>query len=149
MISQFFILNARGDTLITKDYRGDLTKQVPERLYREIQTADQEKEPIFSADGITFAWTTRGSLTLALTTRFNMSPSLLMEVLIQIVKTVQDLCGVLNEKALRRNFILVYEILDEMLDFGYPQLMKTSDVRPRIFALGNSLHLQLQKFEKI
>lgn len=28
----------------------------------------------------------------------------------------------------RKNFVLIYEVLDEMLDFGYPQIMKTSEV---------------------
>jgi AP-4 complex subunit mu-1 len=30
----------------------------------------------------------------------------------------QDYCGVLSEDALRKNFILVYELLDEMIDYG-------------------------------
>tara|TARA_B110000503_G_C6885486_1_gene304521 strand:- start:381 stop:500 length:120 start_codon:yes stop_codon:yes gene_type:complete len=38
---------------------------------------------------------------------------------------VKDFCGVINEESVRKNFILVYEILEEMLDFGYPQLMQT------------------------
>jgi len=31
---------------------------------------------------------------------------------------VQDYCGVLTEDSLRKNFVLVYELLDEMVDFG-------------------------------
>lgn len=30
----------------------------------------------------------------------------------------QDYCGVLSEDSLRKNFVLVYELLDEMVDFG-------------------------------
>ena len=30
----------------------------------------------------------------------------------------QDYCGVLTEDSLRKNFILVYELLDEMIDYG-------------------------------
>ena len=30
----------------------------------------------------------------------------------------QDYCGVLSEDSLRKNFILVYELLDEMVDYG-------------------------------
>jgi hypothetical protein len=33
-------------------------------------------------------------------------------------RRAQDYCGVLNEESLRKNFVLVYELLDEMLDYG-------------------------------
>ena len=38
-----------------------------------------------------------------------------------MVKVFKDYCGVLSEEAIRKNFILIYELLDEILDFGYPQ----------------------------
>lgn len=33
----------------------------------------------------------------------------------------QDYCGLLSEEAVRKNFVLVYELLDEVIDYGYPQ----------------------------
>jgi AP-4 complex subunit mu-1 len=33
----------------------------------------------------------------------------------------KDYCGVLSEETIRTNFILVYELLDEVIDFGYVQ----------------------------
>jgi AP-4 complex subunit mu-1 len=40
-------------------------------------------------------------------------------------KVFKDYCGVLNEEAIRKNFILIYELVDEMIDFGYPQITST------------------------
>jgi AP-4 complex subunit mu-1 len=37
----------------------------------------------------------------------------------------KDYCGVLTEESIRKNFILIYELLDEMMDFGYPQITST------------------------
>lgn len=34
---------------------------------------------------------------------------------------VQDYCGLLSEEAVRKNFVLIYELLDEVIDYGYPQ----------------------------
>ena len=34
---------------------------------------------------------------------------------------MQDYCGLLSEEAVRKNFVLVYELLDEIIDYGYPQ----------------------------
>jgi AP-4 complex subunit mu-1 len=43
-----------------------------------------------------------------------------MELLNRIAKVIKDFCGVLSEEAIRKNFVLIYEILEEMLDFGHP-----------------------------
>ena len=40
-------------------------------------------------------------------------------------KVFKDYCGILTEESIRKNFILIYELLDEMLDFGYPQITST------------------------
>jgi AP-4 complex subunit mu-1 len=45
----------------------------------------------------------------------NVSPSLLLELLQRIARVTKDYLGVLNEDSLRKNFILVYELLDEVI----------------------------------
>jgi AP-4 complex subunit mu-1 len=50
--------------------------------------------------------------------RFNISPSGTIELLNRMAKVFKDYCGILTEESIRKNFILVYELLDEMLDFG-------------------------------
>lgn len=42
-----------------------------------------------------------------------------------MAKVFKDYCGVLTEESIRKNFILIYELLDEMVDFGYPQITST------------------------
>lgn len=49
------------------------------------------------------------------TTRINASPSLVLELLQRIARVIKDYLGVLNEDSLRRNFVLVYELLDEVI----------------------------------
>lgn len=50
----------------------------------------------------------------------------------RIVVIVKDFCGSINEETIRKNFVLVYEILDEIIDFGHPQLTNTSHIKPLI-----------------
>ena len=38
-----------------------------------------------------------------------------------LTNSIQDYCGVLSEEAIRKNFVLIYELLDEAIDYGYPQ----------------------------
>ena len=49
------------------------------------------------------------------TTRVNVSPSLVLELLQRIARVIKDYLGVLNEDSFRKNFVLVYELLDEVI----------------------------------
>jgi AP-4 complex subunit mu-1 len=62
------------------------------------------------------------------TTRLNVSPSQLEEILNKIVRILTDFLGTLDEETLRKNFFLAYELVDEMVHHGYPQMMSTGDV---------------------
>ena len=42
----------------------------------------------------------------------NMSPALGIEILNRILKIIKDYCGMLTEEAVRKNFALIYELLD-------------------------------------
>lgn len=66
------------------------------------------------------------------TTRRNASPSLILELLSRVARVVKDYCGALTEDALRKNAILVYELLDEMLDHGYAQSTNTDSLKHRV-----------------
>ena len=45
----------------------------------------------------------------------NMSPALGVEILNRILKIIKDYCGMLTEEAVRKNFALIYELLDEAI----------------------------------
>ena len=47
--------------------------------------------------------------------QFNVSPSFTLELLERLAKVFKDYCGVLTEESIRKNFILIYELLDEMI----------------------------------
>jgi len=55
-----------------------------------------------------------------------------MDLLNRIASMIRDLCGVLSEEAIRKNFVLIYELIDEMIDFGYPQVTNTSELNKLI-----------------
>lgn len=52
-----------------------------------------------------------------------------MDILYRLMKIFRDYCGVLNEESIRKNFVLIYEIIDEVIDYGHPQLMNTENVK--------------------
>ncbi len=132
MISQIFFLSARGDSIINRDFRSDLIKNTPELFYRKVKLSKGDVEPIFNIEGINFAYLKKSSIYVVATTRFNISPSYILELLNRIIVIIKDFCGVISEESIRKNFVLVYQILDEIIDFGHPQLTNTSQIKPLI-----------------
>lgn len=51
---------------------------------------------------------------MAAATRENVSPSVILELLRRVGGIIRDYCGVLSEEAVRKNCVLVYELLDEV-----------------------------------
>ena len=77
--------------------------------------------PCFAVDGVHYLSVADGGVILLATTRVNASPSLILELLRRLAGVIRDCCGVLSEDAVRKNFVLVYELLDEVIDHGWPQ----------------------------
>lgn len=129
MISQLFVLSPRGDVLINRDFRGDLVRDAPEIFFRAVKLARDDHPPVFSTDDFCCIFVQRNALYFVAATRHNVSPLFVMEFLEQFFTAVKDFCGAVSEDTLRKNFALVYELIDEMVDFGYPQMTSTDQLR--------------------
>lgn len=64
-------------------------------------------------------------LVLALTRR-NSNVMAILVFLDKLVQVFTEYFLSLEEESLRDNFVVAYELLDEMLDFGHPQASVTS-----------------------
>ena len=137
-ISQFFILSSRGDSIIFRDFRRDIKKGTNEIFFRKVTFWDENTEndtapPFFNIEGVNYVYSKKFDLYFVITSRDNFSPSYFIEVIDRLMKVIKDHCGILSEESIRKNFILLYEIIDEMIDFGYPQLASTEQVKPFVF----------------
>lgn len=66
-------------------------------------------------DGVNYFHVKVVGLLFVATTRANVSPSLVLELLQRIARVTKDYLGILNEDSIRKNFVLVYELLDEVI----------------------------------
>ncbi|KAL4197259.1 hypothetical protein AMTRI_Chr04g250210 [Amborella trichopoda] len=137
MISQIFVLSQRGDNIVFRDYRGEVPKGSAEIFFRNVKfwkgDEGEEAPPVFNLDGVNYIHVKVAGLLFVATTRVNVSPSLVLELLQRIARVIKDYLGVLNEDSLRKNFVLVYELLDEVIDFGYPQTTSTEALKSYVF----------------
>jgi AP-4 complex subunit mu-1 len=69
---------------------------------------------------------------MVVASRSNFSPTYVVDLLMRLANIVKDFCGAISEELIRKNFILVYEVIDEMIDYGYAQSVSTDQVRPFI-----------------
>lgn len=110
-MSQFFVVSPRGDTIIRKEFRGDLPQSTSDVFFRHCKFyggVQQEAPPVFFIDGVTFMYLKNNGLYFVGTTKANVCASLMMELISSITKVFKDYCGVLTEQSIRRNFILLY-----------------------------------------
>ncbi|XP_055266190.1 AP-4 complex subunit mu-1 isoform X1 [Moschus berezovskii] len=131
MISQFFILSSKGDPLIYKDFRGDSGgRDVAELFYRKLTGLPGDESPVvMHHDDRHFIHIRHSGLYLVATTSENISPFSLLELLSRLATLLGDYCGSLGEATISRNVALVYELLDEVLDYGYVQTTSTEVLR--------------------
>ena len=68
--SQFFLLSPRGDSILFKDFRGELPKSTAEVFFRNVKFYGgkvQEAPPVFNIDGVNFIYVKTHGLLFVLT----------------------------------------------------------------------------------
>ncbi|XP_050363655.1 AP-4 complex subunit mu-like [Argentina anserina] len=137
MISHFFVLSQRGDSIVFRDYRGEVAKGSAEVFFRKVKFWKEDGEgdapPVFDVGGVHYFHVKEAGLFFVATTRGNVSPSLVLELLRRTARVIKDYLGVLSEELLRKNFVLVYELLDQVIDFGYVQTTSTEVLKSYVF----------------
>lgn len=132
MFSQLFVLTTRGDTLVFRDYCGDIKQRCTEIFYNELKHAKDGRSPCFNIDGVSYIFIYIADLYFVATTKKNISSTCALEFLQRFASICKDYCGVLNENAIQQNFVLIYEILDEVLHFGNIQETSSQALKPFI-----------------
>ena len=60
----------------------------------------------------------------------------------KLVEILIDYFQSLEEESIRDNFVLIYELLDEVMDHGYPQTTETKILKEFIKTESNKLNVQ-------
>jgi AP-4 complex subunit mu-1 len=70
-------------------------------------------------DGVNYFFAKKFGIYFVGTTKHNVSPSMVHEILYRMMKIFRDYCGIISEESIRRNFVMIYEIIDELIDYGH------------------------------
>ncbi|KAM3374617.1 AP-1 complex subunit mu-2 isoform X2 [Capsicum galapagoense] len=122
--SALFLLDMKGRCLISRDYRGDVTAQLVEKVFTKLLEKEEDLEshgPVCHENGVNYMFIQHKNIYLLAASRQNSNAASLLFFLHRVVDVFKHYFEELEEESLRDNFVVVYELLDEMMDFGYPQ----------------------------
>ncbi|XP_065842479.1 AP-2 complex subunit mu-like [Oscarella lobularis] len=137
MIGGIFIYNHKGEALISRVFRDNVGRSALDAFRVSVIHARQQvRSPVTNIARTSFFHVRRGSLWIAAVTKQNVNAALVFEFLGKFVAILQTYFTALTEESIKNNFVLIYELVDEILDFGYPQRTETSALKAVITQQG-------------
>lgn len=144
--SAIYVLDLKGKPLISRDYRGDIPIDCIEKFLPLVVKREDEgifESPIIVDNNITYVYIKYHNLYLVATTKHNSNVSLIFVFLHKLVSIFKDYFKELEEESIRDNFVIIYELFDEIVDFGYPQTTETKILKEFITQESHKLNLDI------
>uniref|UniRef100_A0A480H953 AP-1 complex subunit mu-1 isoform 2 n=1 Tax=Sus scrofa TaxID=9823 RepID=A0A480H953_PIG len=139
--SAVYVLDLKGKVLICRNYRGDVDMSEVEHFMPILMEKEEEGmlSPILAHGGVRFMWIKHNNLYLVATSKKNACVSLVFSFLYKVVQVFSEYFKELEEESIRDNFVIIYELLDELMDFGYPQTTDSKILQEYITQEGHKL----------
>jgi AP-1 complex subunit mu len=145
MASAVFFLDVKGKPLLSRNYRGDIPMSAVDKFPLLLMEAEEETSivpPTISSEGINYLYITHNNLYVLALTKRNSNAAEILLFLHKIVEVLTEYFKELEEESIRDNFVVIYELLDEMMDFGYPQTTDTKILQEYITQESHALDVQ-------
>ena len=111
-----------------------------EILFRKVKFWEKgDAPPVFHLDGLNFLFVRKNGLLFGATTRFNVSPSTIIELLNRTAKVFKDYCGVLSE--VRLGCVIPHHSFHSVGPFSFQLEYLTSYPTP-LFPMHVGIHPQ-------
>ncbi|KAL7991098.1 hypothetical protein Chor_014528 [Crotalus horridus] len=137
MIGGLFIYNHKGEVLISRVYRDDIGRNAVDAFrVNVIHARQQVRSPVTNIARTSFFHVKRSNIWLAAVTKQNVNAAMVFEFLYKMCDVMTAYFGKISEENIKNNFVLIYELLDEILDFGYPQNSETGALKTFITQQG-------------
>ena len=137
MASQIHFLDIKGKPLLSRDYKGDISSTTIEKfplLLLELENTvdDGEYKPVINHEGINYIFINHNNLYICALTRKNENIMTIIIFLSKLVEFMTQYFKSLEEESIKDTFVIIYELLDEMMDFGVPQTTDTKILKEYI-----------------
>ncbi|KAK6888519.1 AP-2 complex subunit mu [Candida tropicalis] len=134
MITALFIYDSKGDILISKLYKDGVKRNISDVFRIQVisqasSTRSKEyRSPVLTLGSTSFVYIKSGKIWICAVTRSNQDCSLILEFLYKFEGLLRVIVGRdkkkqingLTDEYIVNNFAVIYEILGEVIEFGYP-----------------------------
>jgi len=122
-LSALYFLNLRGDVILERQYRDDVDRNMANAFKTEIINGkDRGGNPVVNLGMCSFMYTREQNVYVVAVTRANANAMLAFTFMHSLINLFKSYFNKFNEKTLKSNFVIIYELLDEVCDNGYPQI---------------------------
>ena len=122
---------------MSRNYKGDIPANAIDSfplLLLELENGDDELlfKPFISSNGINYVFINHKNIYVCGLTRKNDNVMTMVVFLSRMIEVLTQYFKSLEEESIRDNFVIIYELLDEMMDFGIPQTTDTKILKEYI-----------------
>ena len=138
MIQSFFLISNTGEVLIEKHWRGITSRSVCDFFWDEVNKYETKEEmpPVVATSKFYLISIYREDIFLLCTATNEVQPLLCVEFLHRVFDIFEEYFGTVEETSIKENFSTVYQLLEEMMDFGYPLTTEPNALKAMIKPAG-------------
>ena len=132
-ISAIYFLDKKGKPIIFRNYRGEVTQSISENFQRKVlELEETNMKPIFNIGNVHYTWIKHRNIYIVAVSKRNPNVTMIFSFLHKLVEILIEYFAQLEDESIRDNFVLIYELLDEVIDHGYPQTTDTKILKEYI-----------------
>jgi len=144
--SAAFILDHKGKVLISRNYRGDVPMNLASKFITKLLDEEEvNMKPVVEEDGVSYIYVKYNNLYLLAITERNANSTMVLMYLYKLIEVFKEYFKEIEEESIRDNFVVIYELMDEMMDFGYPQTTDAKILQEYITQQGYKLDREQAK----
>eukprot|EP01063_Lacrimia_lanifica_P027078 TRINITY_DN374_c0_g3_i1.p1 TRINITY_DN374_c0_g3~~TRINITY_DN374_c0_g3_i1.p1 ORF type:complete len:436 (+),score=177.38 TRINITY_DN374_c0_g3_i1:90-1397(+) len=132
------LLNNRGDILCSRNYRDFYNVRLLGEAFRTqiIATKLADRCPVHNIGGVSYMFTRVNKIWFVCCTKQNSNAALVFQFMSKTIEIFKMYFRVVSEETVRENHVTILELLDEILDYGYPQITEADILKLYITNAG-------------
>jgi AP-2 complex subunit mu-1 len=138
MIAALLFINQKGEVVISRMYRDGYNRTIADTFRQQVIAGKEAgRSPVKIIGGTSFMFIQHGNMYMVAVSEGNAQVALTFQFLHELVNVLKSYFGDFSEDSIRNNFVLIYELLDEVLDYGFPQNCNPDVLKMYITQEGN------------
>lgn len=136
MASAVYFCDHNGKPLLSRRYRDDIPLSAIDKfpiLLSDLEEQSNLIPPCLNHNGLEYLFIQHNDLyVVAIVTSLSANAAAIFTFLHKLVEVLSDYLKTVEEESIRDNFVIIYELLDEVMDYGIPQITETKMLKQYI-----------------